>query len=407
MMIADLWQIINQDVFLFAALLLLLGFLFGWLGKLVRFPRVTGYIIAGILFGPSFLKLFTEGALARFDFIPQLALGIIALTIGAGLSFSLIKKLGISVILITVLQALGAFFLVLFFLFLFKMPLIAALPLAAVATATDPAATIAVIKEYRSRGSLTETVLAVVALDDAVAIVLFGLVLAFDLRHLATFGETALRSLSTSMLEVLGALVIGFALGLLAHLLIKLTREISDTLIITLAMVLLAIGIATHSHTSALLTNMFLGLTIINLSSKNSEIADNLGKAMPPIYCIFFVLSGAQLNLQVFAAAGATLFLWGGIFILCRMLGKVGGAYLGGQLSGAKPAIKKYLGWTLIPQGGLAVGLPLMVTAASPYFGFRPQILNLTLLAIAFNNILGPILTKYALFRAKEATVEE
>jgi Kef-type K+ transport system membrane component KefB len=383
-------DLINKDAFLLAASLLILGFIFGRLVNFLRLPRVTGYIIAGIIFGPSLLKIFSEPSLARLEFIPQLALGIIALVIGAGLSFSLVKRLGFRLILITLLQAIGAFGLVFIFLFLFKMPLGAALPLAAIATATAPAATVAVIKEYRARGPFTETILAVVALDDAIAIILFGLVLTFDLKHLSTFGETALQSLSASFLEILMALLIGVALGLTAHFLIKITREVTDTVIIVLGMILLGIGISSISHTSALLTNMFLGLTLINISYKNSEIVTNLEKLTPPIYCFFFVLAGAHLNLNIFATAGTVLIGWGIVFVVTRIIGKIGGAYIGGTLSGASDAIRKYLGLTLIPQAGVAIGLTLLITKSSPYYDFRSIILNITLISVAFNEIVGP-----------------
>ncbi|MBU1026999.1 MAG: cation:proton antiporter [Candidatus Margulisbacteria bacterium] len=399
--------LLNENIFILAASLLFAGFIFAQLIKPLRFPRVTGYIIAGIILGPSLLKLFHENSLLQLNFIPDLTLGIIALIIGAGLSFSLIKRLGPPVILITILQALGAFILVFIFLYLLKMPLEAALPLAAIATATDPAATLAVIKEFKARGPLTETVMAVVALDDAVAIVIFGLVLTIDVKHLSTFGQTAIHSLSESFIEILAALLVGILLGILAHVLIKLTKELSDSLIILLGTVLLAVGIATVTHISPLLTNMFIGLTIINISEKNESILENMNKITPPIYCFFFVLSGAYLNLKVFAMAGLLMIAWGSAFVLMRIAGKIGGAYLGGTATNVSESIRKYLGLTLVPQAGIAVGLPLMITASSSYFEFRPLIINITLVAVAFNIIFGPILTKYALFKAKEATHEE
>lgn len=407
MFFEQILQILNQDIFLLAAALLLSGFFFGRLVNLIHLPRVTGYIIAGIIFGPSLFKFFSENALAQLDFLPQLALGIIALVIGAGLSFSLIKRLGWGLVLITLLQAIGAFILVLVLLYLFKMPLEAAIPLAAIATATAPAATVAIIKEYRARGPFTETVLAVVALDDAIAIVLFGLILTFDVKNLATFSEAAASSLTASLLEILIALAIGVGLGLITHLLIRLTKEMTDDLIIVLAVVLLGIGLAAISHTSALLTNMFLGLTLINISGKNTDIVINLEKLTPPLYCFFFVLAGAHLNLNVFATVGFAMLGWAAIFVFARIVGKVGGAYLGGSFSGASDPIRKYLGLTLIPQAGVAIGLTLLITRTSSYFDYRFIILNITLMAVAFNEILGPICTKIALFKAKEASTDE
>ncbi|MBN2058018.1 MAG: cation:proton antiporter [Candidatus Saganbacteria bacterium] len=390
-----------------ASVLLIFGFFFGRLVNLIHLPRVTGYIIAGIIFGPSLFQLFNENSLAQLDFIPQLALGIIALVIGAGLSFSLIKRLGWGLVLITLLQAIGAFILVLSLLYLFKMPLEAAIPLAAIATATAPAATVAIIKEYRARGPFTETVLAVVALDDAIAIVLFGLILTIDVKNLATFSEAAVSSLSASLVEILVALAIGVILGLATHLLVKVAKEMTDDLIIVLAVVLLGIGLASISQTSALLTNMFLGLTLINLSSKNNDIVINLEKLTPPLYCFFFVLAGAHLNLGIFTSVGFAMLGWAAIFVAARIFGKVGGAYLGGTFSGASDPIRKYLGLTLIPQAGVAIGLTLLITRSSSYYDFRAIILNITLMAVAFNEILGPVCTKIALFKAKEAAIDE
>ena len=152
---------------------------------------------------------------------------------------------------------------------------------------------------------------------------------------------------------------------------------------------------------------MFLGLTLINVTPKNSEIITGLERLTPPIYCFFFVLAGAHLNLGVFFKAGTTLIFWGVAFVIMRIIGKIAGAYLGGVLAQSPDIIRKYLGLTLIPQAGVAIGLTLLITKNSVYFEYRTIILNITLVAVAFNEIIGPLCTKYALFKAKEATVEE
>ena len=377
MTINQFFSLLREDIFFTASGLLLLGFLSSRIIKIIKLPRVTGYLIAGIVFGPYILRLFNEQSISQLDFIPRFALGVIALVIGSGLSFKLIRKLGFRLIITTLLESMGAFFIVLSLLYLFKVPLGASLPLAAIAAATAPAATVAIIQEFRARGPLTETTLAIVALDDAIAIVLFGLVLTFDFKHLSTFGATAFQSLSASLLEISSALLIGILLGLVAHFFIKLTKEITDSTIIILGVVFLSIAVASVSHTSALLTNMVLGMTLINISSKNSELVSNMEKLIPPIYCFFFVLAGAHLNLGIFATAGITLLLWSGVFVIGRIIGKMSGAYLGGAISGASDTMKKYLGLTLIPQAGVAIGLSLLITASSPYFKFQSIILNI------------------------------
>ncbi|MFC1496160.1 cation:proton antiporter [Candidatus Margulisiibacteriota bacterium] len=399
-------DVFNHEVFLVAASLLILGFLFSWLSKHFKLPRVTGYILAGIVLGPSILSVFDEVALHQLDFIPQFALGIIALIIGADLSFSLLQRLGFRLILITLMQTLAAFILVFGCLVLLKMPLGAALPLAAIATATAPAATVAVIKEYRARGPLTEATLAVVALDDAIAIILFGLVLTLNVKHLGNFGHAAIQSFSTSFIEILIALIVGMLLGFLANVLIKVSQETSDALIIILGIVLLGIGISHTTHISPLLTNMFLGMTLINISAKHTERVTYLERFTPPIYCLFFVMAGAHLNIKAIMSFGSTLFIWGAVFVVARIIGKVAGAYFGAAVSNAPTVIKKYLGLALIPQAGVAIGLSLLISQASGFFEYRSIIINITLISVAFNEIIGPLSTKYALFKAKEATIE-
>ncbi len=405
--IEKIYSTFDQNIFIASAGLLLFGFLISRLIKRVRLPRVTGYIIAGIILGPSLLKIFSDKTLMQLEFIPQMALGIIALIIGSGLSFDLIKRLKFRLVIILMFESLGAFFLVMFLLLAFKMPLGAVLPLAAISAATAPAATVAVMKEYRARGPLTETALAIIALDDAVAIILFGLVLTLNVEHLGALGSSILHSLSLSFLEVFLAMIIGVALGWLANFLIRICKEITDSLIIVLGIVLLGLGLASISGVSALLTNMFLGLTLVNISSKNSEIVTELERLTPPIYVFFFVLAGAHLNLRIFTSVGMVIVVWSIVFVLARILGKMSGAYLAGLISRAPQVIRKYLGLTLAPQAGVAIGLSLLITSASGYYEFKSIILNVTLIGVAFNEIIGPSLTRYALFKAKEATEEE
>ncbi|MBN2058399.1 MAG: cation:proton antiporter [Candidatus Saganbacteria bacterium] len=405
--IAQMVQLLEQQAFFAAAVLLILGFVFSLLARVVNLPRVTGYIIAGILLGPSVFKVFTDQALSQLEFMPQFALGIIAVIIGAGLSFTLIKRLGLGLLIITLFESLGAFFLVFCGLSLLKMPLEAVLPLAAISAATAPAATVAVIREFHAVGPFTETTLAVVALDDAIAITLFGLIMTLDLKNISGLGDAALHSLSESFWEIVLAVVIGLALALLAHLLLKLTREISDALIVMIGIVLLGVTLATVADVSHLLANMVLGMVLVNISAKNSEVVTGLERAAPPIFVFFFVLAGAHLDLAIFIDSGWTMLFWGLVFVFARIFGKMIGSFLGGTLSGASEPVRKYLGLALAPQAGVAIGLSLLIGKASAYFDFRAVIINITLMAVAINELVGPVLTKIALFRAGEAQREK
>ena len=179
----------------------------------------------------------------------------------------------------------------------------------------------------------------------------------------------------------------------------------SDTLIIILGTVLLGVGISEVTNVSPLLTNMFLGMTLINISPRYTELVGNLERLTPPIYCVFFVLAGAHLNLRIFTSLGLVFLGWGAVFIFGRIAGKIAGAYLGAVFSGASDAIRKYIGLALIPQAGVAIGLSLLISKASGYFEFRSIILDITLISVAFNEIVGPVCTKFALFRANEAQI--
>lgn len=407
MWISQIYTLFNQHIFLAIAGMLVLGPILGRLANSVRLPRITGYIVTGIAFGPSLLKIFSETTLTQLEFMPEFALGVVALLIGGGLSIELLKRLGWRMFLITLGESFGAFFLVLFALLALRMPLGAALPLAAIAPATAPAATLAIIREFRCRGPMTETVLAIVALDDALSIILFGLVMSVDIYHLENVSAMLLHSLSGSLSSILLSLLIGSILGMLAHFLMKVFKDVADSVIIILGMVFLGISVASILDISTLLTNMFIGFAIINLSSNNEEILKASERLTPALYCLFFILAGAHLNFGVFKIVGWTMMVWAVIFILTRGVGQIGGAYLAALAARLPEKIRNYVGLTLIPQAGVAIGLSLLITSASGYFAYRSIILNITLMAVAVNEIVGPILTRYAFFKAQEARPEE
>jgi Kef-type K+ transport system membrane component KefB len=392
-LINKLYAIFSQHIFLALAGMLILGPAIGRIANSFKLPRITGYILTGIVFGPSILKMFSDTTLTQLEFMPEFALGIVALLIGGGLSIDLLKRLGWRMFL--------------FGLLALKMPLGAALPLAAIAPATAPAATLAIIKEYRCQGTMTETVLAIVALDDALSIVLFGLVLSIDVSHLENVSAVLLHSLSGSVSSILLSLLVGSVLGLLAHFLMKAFKDVADSVIIILGMVFLGISVAAILNISTLLTNMFIGFALINLSSGNEEIIKASERLTPPLYCLFFVLAGAHLNFAVFQMVGWTMLVWGVVLILLRGAGQIGGAYLAAVAARLPEKIRRYLGLTLIPQAGVAIGLSLLIAQGSSYFAYRSVILNITLMAVAVNEIVGPILTKYAFFKAKEAVIVE
>jgi Kef-type K+ transport system membrane component KefB len=402
----DVCKIIGSHIYLGLGLVLFLGYVFGRISGLLKIPRVTGYLIAGILIGPSFLNIFNEANFAYVSFVPYLALGIIALTIGAGLSFDVIKHIKYQLVSITLFEALGAFILTLIVLLVIGTPYGATMPLAAIACATAPAATIAVIKEYRAYGSLTNMILGVVALDDAIAMFLFSLILTFDFSSLTGFGMNIIHAINHFLFGLFNSIILGIVLAVIANYIFCKKAKIDNTIIL-LAMIFLGVGLSNVMHISYLITNMVFGFTLINLNMRNKESIQEIEKYTDPIYCLFFVIAGTHLDLTFIGSLGFNVLLWAGFFILFRMLGKILGAYLGARLSKAPEKIRRNIGFSLVPMAGVAIGLTLLIDSSSYYYAYRSIILNVTLVAVAVNEIIGPFFAKYALVRAKEAVLNQ
>lgn len=391
------------------AVLLLIGYFGGRLARRIRLPEVTGYLLMGILIGPSCLSLIPEPILEEeLDPVVDIALGIIAFSIGGSLSLPQIKRFGKSITWITFLQSLGAFLLVTISVSLIA-PLILHLPfstifpfalvLGAIASATAPAATVAVINELKARGPLTTTLLAVVALDDALAIGLFGI---SNSIASTLMGEVrAYKIILTSFIEIVGSLGLGVCLGFVLRFISKYLRTDHGFLIVSLGMVCLTSGTAMIFKLSPLLANMVLGFVIVNGRKKDLRLITVLDSFSPPLYAIFFALAGTYLRVKTLSLVG----LLGVVFIFTRVLGKVGGAWLGGCFSKVSPKVKTYLGFALIPQAGVAVGLVLIAHENPAFKIYGDMMINIVLASVAINEIVGPPLASLAIRKAGEATI--
>ena len=392
----------HQNLFFGIGVLLLASFFGGKLANRLKFPAITGYILAGMAMGPYMLALVHSDVALQLAPIPHIALGLIALTIGGKFSFRLLRRLGKAFACITILQLLFTFAAVSIALFLMKMPLPTALLLGAIASATAPAATVAVLSEYRARGPLTKSLMAVVALDDAGSIVLFGIILAVCSNNLP--GGTALSPLAVAVrpfIEIGGAIVLGITVGFFVHLIVRNRRNRNEIIVIVLGAIFFCSGVAISLHLSPLIANMLAGFVLINSSAKNVRIFGILEPVQPPIYAAFFALAGTELNIRILGAIG----ILGTAYILARALGKVGGAWLGAVATGASPVTRKYLGLGLLPQAGVAIGLVLLAQEQAATI-FSTVAVNIVLASIVFNEIVGPPLTRYAIFKAGEAHVQ-
>ncbi|MBN1868992.1 MAG: cation:proton antiporter [Candidatus Omnitrophica bacterium] len=367
--------------------------------KRIKFPAVTAYLLLGILIGPSLLKLVPEGILNSSGLISNIVLGIIAFGIGQNFSRYHLRKIGRPIIWISVLEACGAWVLVtLAFLLILKQPFYISLLYGAIASATAPAATVMVIREYRARGSFTDTLLGVVAIDDAWCLFIFAISLAISravYKHMMA-PSFLIKVFFHSLLSIFGAFVLGAILAILLSLLYRFIRTQTELLIFTLGIIFLNIGFAVWLHLSVLLSSMFLGAILINTHRYSFKFFDSLKQIDTPLFLLFFVLAGANLEVSVLPKLG----IIGLTYLVFRVIGKVIGARLGAKISDAPESIRKYLGWGLVPQAGVALGVALIAKSDFPVVG--EIILNTIIATTVVYELIGPLCTKYALRKAGE-----
>ena len=372
------------------------GMAFGRLVKLIKLPNVTGYLLAGLIFGPSVLGIIPKDTIDSISVISEVALGFIAFSVGNEFKMSYFKKVGISPIVIAALEALGAVVAVFAVLVAFGNDLSFSLVLSSIAAATAPAATIMVIRQYKAKGPVTETLLSVVALDDAAALMLFGIAVAVAGMLNSSANVSVAGMILSPIVEIVGALVIGAVLGMLLTFFVRFFKKDGNRLSLAAGFVFAGIGIADMLGVSSLLLCMALGAVFVNFSKQSLPVMKVVDSITPPIFILFFVASGAALDLSVLPTLGVV----GVIYVVFRVVGKVLGAYLGAAMCRCDKKIKKYLGYALLPQAGVAIGLSLAATTVVPEYG--QTIRAVVLCATFIYELIGPAVTKIALKKAGE-----
>lgn len=393
----------------YIGLVLLFGLLFGKLAKACKLPNVTGYLVGGLIATPILglinKSMISTDMIAQMWPIPQIALGFIAFTIGTEFQIAYFKRVGIKSLIIAIFESFFAIAAVLIALLIIKTPLKFALVLSSIAAATAPAATLMVIKQYQAKGEVTETLMSVVAIDDATAIIFFGITVA-----VANAVGNADVSLGLTILkpfiEIIGSLLIGFIFGIIVSLFLKWFSGRGNRISVIFCFVLFAASMPIiisrfipTINISPLLLCMMMGAVFTNTTETDqvNSIMDLVDRFTPPILIMFFVISGAQLDLKVLTSVGVI----GLVYIIFRVVGKVGGAYLGAYLSNSSKEVKKYLGWGLVPQAGVAIGLTIVAATILPQEEaamIRAVILSATLIY----ELIGPLITKTALSKAGE-----
>ena len=384
------------NTLLYLSILLLGGLLCGRLVKQIRLPNVTGYLIAGLILGPFVLKVVPFHVISGFDIISKIALSFIAFTIGCEFKLSYFKRVGLTPIIIAVCEAMGAVIIVQAVLIIFGFGAPFSIILGSIAAATAPAATIMVIKQYKARGPVTETLMSVVALDDAVALIAFGFAVTIAKAIVGGGQNVAFVSVLKPFGEILLALAVGGVVGLLFKIPLKFYKKTGNRLIILSGIIFLTGGIAEIIHVSELLACMAAGMVFSNISSESGDIARLSDLITPPIFLLFFTISGAALDLSLVPAIG----LAGILYVVFRVAGKIGGAYLAARIMKAPTAVRRYLGPMLIPQAGVAIGLAAVSQTIVPEYA--AELRTIVLCATLIYEIIGPAITKISLTKAGE-----
>ena len=401
---------------------LLAGLLLSRVAKLLELPAVTAYLVAGVLIGPYFLGAFgIEGLgfisidnVKSFSLLSDVALGFIAFSIGNEFRLSQLKSRGKQATAIGILQALvttvvvDAALIGLHFIIPDKLSISAAIVLGAIATATAPAATLMVVRQYKAKGPVTDILLPVVALDDAVGLVVFAV--SFGIARALDSGTVSILSIILEpLIEVILSLLLGLVMGLLFTLCEKFFHSRSKRLSMSVTFVLLTVALSmlkfeiggVHIAFSSLLVCMMLGSVFCNICDFSEELMDRIDRWTAPLFVLFFVLSGAELELSVFGDAAIVII--GLAYIVARSAGKYGGAFLSAKAVGCNENIVKYLGITLLPQAGVALGMAIKAEA----LGEQGYIVaNITLFAVLIYELIGPMLTKIALTKAGDIRPE-
>lgn len=383
-----------MNTLLVLSISLLCGLLTAKLLNKLKFPSVTGYLIAGLLIGPSVFNIIPSEICTDFEYISEFALGIIAFHIGSSFELNYVKKLGKNIIILTLFQALGTTLIVFTVMNLLTHDLIFSILIGAISCATAPAATLMVIKEFKSKGILTDTLLAVVALDDIVCLFIFSISTALA-KVIQSNTFNIVDALLVPLIEIIGSIAIGMSIGIVVLYLLKRIKS-PDSLIVVIAAILLSCGTVKYLHLSPLLTCMSCGGFIANFYKNKKRLFRQMEFITPPIYILFFTFAGIGLDIHVLSKLG----IIGLVYILARTLGKIVGSYFGSIASKSCKVVRKYIGLGLLPQAGVAIGLAMIVLLEFPSVG--TELSNIVMGAVFVYEIIGPILTRFILHKADE-----
>lgn len=389
------------NLLLLAGIAIGLGFLVGKGTHLIKITGVVGYIITGIIIGPDVLGIIKLTSTEN-ETITNFALGFVAFIIGGELTLSLLRKMGKSMIAIILGESFGAFLVVFLGVYFLTHSLPEALIFAALAPASAPAGTAAVIHEYKAKGKLTSAILAVVGFDDGLAILIYAFSIAGVTVILSSGSFSAYSLIITPLLEIGGAILIGTLTGAVFAFILKRLVEIEEIIAVTLTAILVTAGLSILLEVSLILSCMVMGMAVINIFPRdNKPVFNHIKSISLPVYILFFIIAGINLQIGLLLTIG----LLGAVYTISRSIGLIGGSYLGARATKTDPVIRDNLGFGILSQAGVAIGLALLVFHELSSIGMS-ELGTLVITTIAATTVvfqvIGPLLERFALKRAGE-----
>jgi len=388
-----------MNIYVLVALVLLLGFILGRILRKLRLTQILAYILSGIIIG----QVLNFSAPEQFNvIITGTTLALVAYIVGLSFSFAFLKRMGKQVVIILVVQVVTTFIATWGFVYLLTRDLPLSIILASLAPATAPAGTIAVLRDLRAKGTLTDITIALVGLDDALVIIIYAVGIRLTKMLLGAEASISL-SLTSPLWEIFGGLALGGVIGIATAYFTKRIRLSSDQIfVVSLAVALMCWGLAEMIGVSAILTCMALGTAMINLNvqigTRSNELIDNI---MTPIFVLFFAAIGMEMDFSLFHLMWPLVIMYS----VGRSIGKIAGCSLGAAISRSEPKIKKYLGLAMLDQAGVAMGLAFLATQALSGYELGGIIITIMAATTVVHGLITPPLIQYAVKKAGEASI--
>ena len=365
----------------------------------LKIPAITSYILLGILLGPYALNVTGGGLIASSELLSNIVLGFIAFHIGKNFSVEHFKMIGKAVLSVSISVTVATLICVTVGIYyVAHQPFHIALLFGAISTATAPATTMMVIRQYKARGMFTDVLLGTVAIDDAWGIMIFSVSLAIaQVLQVGQFSEWIIMAVTLkAAAKIFLSVILGSIMAIIASRISGYLKRREDVLTFILGAILINTGVALYFHMSPLLSNMFFGAMLVNIEKTSFKFFESVNSVDWPLYVMFYVLAGANLDIGLLGSLG----LIGSVYIISRIIGRIGGAYAGAVIAGAEQSIRRYMGLALMAQAGVAIGLAMMAKASLPHTG--GAILNTIIATTVVYEIFGPIAARYALLKAKD-----